>query len=526
MTSTFFGLELSQRALNSQQLALDVTGNNISNANTAGYTRQSPILAASTPYVISGTGRNLSLGSGTDLNTITRARDAFVDSQFRSETSKQQYWGAKEDSLTNAESILNEPSDNSLSNDMSQFWTAWSDLSNDPQDEGARSVVSERAQELTDTFHNLSKQVSDQQNNLNSSVNVQITQINTYAQQIGELNQQIKQAEVAGDNPNDLRDQRDSIVDNLSKIVNVKVVETKDASFTDRNVNDYKVIIGNDSPSSTTNNTLVDGSTVRLLEDPPPTYTSSDAPTDSSIGFSKVVWSDDSTGTSVDLGTNLGTLQADLEVRDNYLPSFQGQLDTLAQAIASSVNVVHRTGQGLTAATQTDTVTGNTIGIDFFTASDSKVDSTTGLPVVTAATINLNSDIAAQPDKIATGVLNTTTITAGDGTIAQKISSLSTSWNALNGLMANPVSGTSLGNYYSANVAKLGVDVQQATRMKAGEDVLVTNVTNQRESLSGVSLDEEMTNLVQYQKSYAAAARMVTMMDSMFDSIISMGMTK
>ncbi|MDQ7096264.1 flagellar hook-associated protein FlgK [Desulfosporosinus sp. PR] len=515
MTSTFFGLELSQRALNSQQLALDVTGNNISNANTAGYTRQTPILAASTPYTILGSGKNLSLGTGTDLNTITRARDAFVDSQFRSETSKQQYWGAKEDSLNNIQNILNEPSDNSLSDDMSQFWTAWSDLSNDPENEGARSVVSERAQELTDTFHNLSQQVTDQQNDLNSSINVQITQINTYAQQIGELNAQIKSAEVAGDNPNDLKDQRDSLVDELSQIVNVKVVESKDTNFTDRTVNNYKIIIGNDSSTA---NTLVDGTTVRTLEDPPPQ--------DSTTGFSQVVWSDDTTGSSVDLGTNLGTLEADLEVRDSYLPSFQGQLDTLAQAIATSINAIHRTGQGLVAATQTDPLDSTkTIGIDFFTSSSGGTDSTTGLPVVTAATINLNPDIADQPDKIATGAL-TSIITAGDGTIAQKISSLSTGWNALNGLIAAPVSGTSLGNYYSANVAKLGVDVQQATRMKAGEDVLVTNAANQRESISGVSLDEEMTNLIQYQKSYAAAARMVTMMDNMLDSILNMGMTK
>lgn len=524
MSSTFSGLELSRRALASQQVALDVTGHNISNANTQGYTRQIANFTATTPDTISVSGRNMSVGTGVTVDTITRARDAFVDRQFRAETSKQQYWGAKQDSLSKVEAILNEPSDNSLSNDMNQFYTAWSDLSNDPTNAGARSVVSERAQELTDSFHNIAQQASDMSGNMDAAVKLQVTQINTYAKQIKDLNEQIRSGEVAGDNPNDLRDQRDALVDDLSKIVNVKVVETKDPEFTDRTVNNYKVIIGNEN--SATNNTLVDGSTVNSLQDPPATSLSTS--TNPKPGLAIVTWNN---GSTVDLGTQQGTLAADIDMRDQNIPKFMAQLDTLAQGIASAVNALHRTGQGLTAETQTDS-SGKPIGIDFFTASDSQVDIVTGLPKVTASTINLNPDIADHPDKIATGALNST-VTAGDGTIAQNISSLSTGWNALTSQILTtdfggqtPVSASSLGDYYAANIAQLGVDVQQATRMKAGEDVLVTNVTNQRESISGVSLDEEMTNLIKFQKSYSAAARMVTMMDSMLDTLLNMGITK
>jgi len=546
MTSTFFGLELSQRALQSQQIALDIAGHNIANANTQGYTRQIANLTATTPDTIPVAGRNLSLGSGVTLDTITRARDAFVDRQFRSETSKQQYWGEKQDNLTKVEDILNEPSDNSLSNDMNQFYTAWSDLSNDPTNAGARSVVSERAQELTDSFHNIAKQASDMSGNMDAAVKVQVTQINTYAKQIKDLNEQIRTAEVAGDNPNDLKDQRDSLVDDLSKIVNVKVVESKDLAFTDRTVNNYKLIIGIGDENSVTNNTLVDGSTVNSLQDPPATSASTSI--NPKPGLAIVTWSD---GTAVALGTQQGTLAADIDVRDQNLTKFMTQLDTLAQGIANAVNALHQTGQGLTAETQTDSVVGP-VGIDFFTDGSELASSTPPLlPVVTAATITLNSVIALDPNRIATGVIpldkstdppthaldsnGNLLVTAGDGTIAQSISSLATDWSTLKSQIAandfgtegaTPVAASSLGSYYAANVAQLGVDVQQATRMKAGEDVLVTNVTNQRSSLSGVSLDEEMTNLVKFQKSYAAAARMVTMMDSMFDSILSMGMTK
>ena len=540
MSSTFFGLELSSRALGAQQAALNITGHNISNANTQGYTRQIGNLTATTPDTIPIAGRNLSLGSGVTLDTITRARDAFVDRQFRSETSKQQYWAGRQDSLSKVEGILNEPSDNSLSNDMNQFWTSWSDLSKDPENMGARSVVRERAQTLIDSFHNIAQQVSDMRGNMDSTIKVQAQQINSYGLQIKALNDEIKQAEVTGDNPNDLRDQRDSLVDDLSKIVSVRVVETKDPSFTDRKVNNFKIIIGNDNSSN--NNTLVDDSTVRVLKDPPPQNTE---------GFSRVVWSDDPTNTNVDLGTKLGTLSANIEVRDQYLVNFGGQFDTLAQGMASAVNALHQTGQGLTAETQPDPVLG-AIGIDFFTNGLNPNSSIPpALPVITAATINLNFEIQKDVNRIATGTIpmdNTTNlpthalnsdgsmlVTAGDGSIAQGISSLSSGWNSLKSLIAagkfgpvgqNPVSASSLGDYYGANVAQMGVDVQQANRMKAGEDVLVTNVTNQRESSSGVSLDEEMTNLIKFQKSYSAAARMVTMMDDMLSTILNMGITK
>jgi len=544
MGSTFSGLELSRRALASQQAALNTTGHNISNANTQGYTRQIANLTATTPDVISISGRNLSVGTGVTLATITRARDAFVDRQFRTETSKQQYWVAKQDNLSQVEEVLNEPSDNSLSNDMNQFWTAWSDLSKDPENAGARSVVSQRAQALTDSFHNINQQVNDMKDNMDESIKVQVSQINNYGLQIKDLNDQIKRAEVAGDNSNDLRDQRDSLVDDLSKIVNVRVVETKDPQFTDRDVNNYKVIIGNENSKSQT--VLVDNSAPNSLK------VTSTTDTDGLTQVS-VAWSD---GSALDLGTNLGTLYGDLQTRNTDLPNFGKQIDALAQGIADGVNALHQTGQGLTAEP-------GAIGINFFTGIDTdeviggsgsiaRTANPPDLPKVTAASINLNSEIVKNVDRIATGTIpldntdplvpvhaknpdGSMIVTAGDGTIAQGISSLSSGWNALTtqikaGIFGKagqtPVPAGSLSDLYASNVAELGVAVQQATRMKAGEDVLVTNVTNQRESMSGVSLDEEITNLIKFQKSYSAAARMVTMMDDMLSTILNMGITK
>jgi len=322
MGSTFSGLELSRRALSAQQVALNITGHNIANANTQGYTRQIANLTATTPDTLPAMGRSLSLGTGVSLDTITRARDAFVDRQFRSETSKQQYWAAKQDSHTKVEDLINEPSDNSLSNDMNQFWVAWSDLSKGPENSGARSVVKERALTLIDSFHAISTQISERQNDLDSQVKVQIAQINVYANQIKDLNDQIKRAEVSGDSPNDLRDSRDSLVDQLSKIVSVRVTENRDPNFTDRQVNNYRVDIG-DPPQ-----TLVDDATVSQLEGvltPLP---------NSGIGGNEITavqWVLDGShpvaNTGLTLGVQTGTLKANIETRDIFLKDLEGNYD-------------------------------------------------------------------------------------------------------------------------------------------------------------------------------------------------------
>ena len=506
MSSTFFGLEISRRALESQQAALDVTGHNISNANTQGYTRQIANLTATTPYTSSVMGRNLSLGSGVSMDTITRARDAFVDRQLRGETSKQQFWASKQDSLSKIEGVMNEPSDNSLSGDMNQFWTAWSDLSANPENSGARSVVQERAVTLTDSFHTISQQLSTMQSDLDSNVNVQISQINVYANQIKDLNNQIKQAEVTGDNPNDLRDSRDQLVDKLSQIVSVKVTETPDPNFPNGQVNIFQLDIG------TTPQTLVkDGAASQLVGVPtasgliPP---GSIVPND----ITTVQWAAGSpnglAGTPLALDAQKGTLQANIDIRDTYLPTLSGKYDTLAQGIVQAVNDIHKTG------TVTGTVTTNT---PFFNSSNLRASSI-------SLDSSVDTSIATNINNIVTGDGN-----SGDGSVAAAISSLSTGWSGLPTIhtVSTATYGASLGDSYGATVSQLGVDVQQANRMKAGEDVLVTNLTNQRDSQSGVSLDEEMMNLVKYQKSYAAAARMVTMMDDMLNTIVTgMGVTR
>ena len=528
MRSTFSGLELARRALESQQTALDISGHNIANANTPGYTRQIANLQQTVPSSIPSMGHNLSIGTGVTVASIERARDLFVDRQFRWETSKQQYWEGREDALVKIEGLLNEPSDNSLHDDLDKFWNSWSELSKNPENMGARSVVLERAASVADTLHHIDQQITEMQKGLDSNIRVQIHQVNVYAQQIEDLNTQIKRAEVSGDNPNDLKDKRDAIVDELSKIVNLRVVESRDNTFTDREVNIFKLYIGSDSKA---NQILVDDTSgYRLIEPAPPGA--------DGLPFADVRWESghpaidpDITNPDrdvVDLGDKLGKLQANLLMRGStlsssdpvisakesaYLVNLRKKYDTLATGIAEAVNRIHAEG----VAKAGEGIVGYTV-FDFFIPD--------GTGAITAGNIKVNSELTGNPWAIATGETE-----YGDGNIAKAISSLSSGWQGYLEVISPatdiPVDAISFGDYYGAAIAEMGVDVQQATRMKEGQDVLVTHMLNQRESLSGVSLDEEMTNLVKYQKSYSAAARVVTMMDDMLDTIVNrMGMTR
>lgn len=521
MYSTFFGLQIAGQALATHQAALDVTGHNIANSNNSGYTRQVANIQAAIPLNIPVTGKQLTLGAGSTLDSIQRARDHYIDRQFRWETSKYQYWEGKQEALAIVESLMNEPSQYSLGNDLDKFWNSWSDLAKNPQNTGARAVLYERAMTLTDTLHYINQQITDMQADLDASVKLTVNQINIIADQIKELNIRIKKAEVTMDNANDLKDRRDNLVDELAKLVPVRVVESQDPNFTDRVVSVYKIIIGNEADP---NNVLVNDQIVRHLQNPAPDVN----------GFGRVVWEGldpDDPSNWVDLGNTMGKLQAVLEIRDEYLVNFRNQLDTLTSGIFSAVNLIHQAGQGLKAEDIT--------GIDFFTLID---DSNP----VSAANITVNPLIKEDLDRIATGIIpldhstvppthvkddeGNDLVEVGDASIALAIASLAEGWEGLKDFLSPgdpmPVEADSFTDYYGSVISKMGVDVQQCQRMAEGQAILVNHMYNQRETLSGVSLDEEMANLIRFQKSYGAAARLVTMLDSMFERILGMGVTR
>ncbi|WP_323368619.1 flagellar hook-associated protein FlgK [Radiobacillus deserti] len=225
MTSTFHGLEVAKRALFAQQAALYTTSHNIANANTEGYTRQRVNFNQVSTLSPSRSNSlfDAQIGSGVEAGSIERIRDKFLDLQYRRESSKLGYYESLSSSYLQMEEIMNEPSDTGLAKTMDQFWQSLQDLSVNPEDSGARSVVVERGIAVADTFKYLSNSLQSVKSNLEEEINVTTKEVNSILTQISAVNKQISEIEPHGYLPNDLYDERDRLIDKLSGIVNVSV---------------------------------------------------------------------------------------------------------------------------------------------------------------------------------------------------------------------------------------------------------------------------------------------------------------
>ncbi len=226
MVSTFHGLETARRGMMTQQAALYVTGHNIANANTPGYTRQRVNFESTEPYPPASRNRPQipgQMGTGVRAGDIQRIRDSFVDTQFRGENSKLGFWQAKAEMLTQMEDIMNEPSDTGLAKSMDEFWNSLQDLAVQPQNSGARRVVRQRGIALANTFNYMYNSLKAVQKDYRNEIDISETQINSLLRQINQLNKQIGSIEPHGYLPNDLYDERDRLVDELSSLVNIKV---------------------------------------------------------------------------------------------------------------------------------------------------------------------------------------------------------------------------------------------------------------------------------------------------------------
>jgi flagellar hook-associated protein 1 FlgK len=521
MSSTFHGIETAKRSLFTQQAALNTTGHNIANASTPGYSRQRVNMTASIPLEYPGMTHSAvpgQLGSGVEFASITRLREKFLDDQFRNENKELGSWSVQADTLEKLEAMVNEPSDTGLRTVLSNFWSSWSELSQDPENLTGRKIVRENALALADAFNQISKQLGDLRSDLTANIGVKADQINSIASGIANLNQEIQRIEALGDNANDLRDQRDYLVDNLSKIVNVTVTDTPQG---------YTVSMGGTS--------LVTGNTAAA--------TSADALT-AAYGAGDL---------------NSGEVYGMIVSRDTYVADYQQQLDTLANTIANgTITVTLPEGTVLpdgvqlskvqpdgtvlppttfTGAARTVGPGGLTVqvnglnglhklgyiaggtpraGGDFFVSAD-------GGPI-TAAAFRVSPEIVADPGKIAasmrmTGTGAADTVIQGNNSLAVLMSQLKdTAFDF--GASAGVGKGT-IEDYYRSVVGQLGVQADEANRQLGNQQALVDQVDARRQSVSGVSLDEEMSDMIKFQHAYNAAARFMTAYDELLDKLIN-----
>ena len=225
MGSTFMGLETGRRALTTSQWALQATGNNVSNAGTAGFSRQRLVQASTEQLSVSlGGGKNVQFGTGVRGELVERLRDLMVDKQYRDESTKLAYYSSKATAFGRMEDIINEPSDTGLAKTLDTFWASLQGLSKNPQDSGARSVVRQQADTVSKTFNYLATSLSKVQGDLKNELDVSVKKVNDLLQKIYNVNTQIHEIEPIGVLPNDLYDERDRYFDELSTYVDFEKV--------------------------------------------------------------------------------------------------------------------------------------------------------------------------------------------------------------------------------------------------------------------------------------------------------------
>lgn len=444
--STFLGVETALRGILAQQQAIDVTGHNIANASTPGYSRQTANLVTSTPMAVNPTGL---LGTGVDVQSYQRIRDSYIDVQLRAQTMLKGYAEAQQNGLSQVELSLNEPSDTGLSSLLSKYWAAWQNVANAPEDVATRQALAQSAASLANGFNSLSSQLTTVQTQTTQEQTLTMGQVNSIGTQIASLTGSIKAAELAGEQPNDLLDKRDLLVDQLSELGNVSVSTTAGSAGT---LGAIDVTVGG--------TTLVTDTTASTLTLPLASLTSG----------------------------KLAGMQAVLTSISDPTSGYLTRLNQIAAALASSTNTQHALGTDLN---------GNPGGAFFTDTAGNE-----------AATIAVNPTIMATPSLIAASSNGQ----AGDAANAIALSDLQRS---------TIVGSTTVDGAYSQLVTQIGSDSQQSQQSLDNTTALVDALSNRRQSVSGVSLDEEMAKLLQFQRGYQASARAFTAMDDMINELIS-----
>ncbi|KGP73559.1 flagellar hook-associated protein FlgK [Pontibacillus yanchengensis] len=508
MTSTFHGLEVAKRGMFAQQSALYTTGHNISNANTDGYSRQRVNFEQTAPYPPASRNRPEipgQMGSGVQAGTIERVREGFLDAQFRGENHKAGYYTAKSDALGKMEEVMNEPSDQGLSKTMDRFWQSLQDLSAQPEDSGVRSQVKQRGKAVADTFNYLSDSLNGIKQDFKNQIDVAEKDINSLARQINNLNNQISEVEPHGYLPNDLYDERDRLIDELSTQANIKVsYEESSSSALAQAQGKATVEIVDGSGNSLFSN---GGNSVPLVDGSSNTYNQiSVQDTDSNGGMDTVALGGTATVDAKDfqsVGKMMGLIDSygyddGGSVKGTY-PEMLNELDGMAHTFATEFNNVQNNGVSLN-----EIEDASEDNVDFFTQQGSQAGYAGSMEV----NIDDINDIAAAKG-------DPTTANAGDGDNAIALGDVSSTTLDYNGTDA------SFQSYYEGVIGEMAIQSQEATRLQNNSETLRQSVEERRQSVSGVSLDEEMSNMIKFQHAYNAAARNLTTVDEMLDKIIN-----
>ena len=572
-------LNIAKEALFAQKTAIDVVSHNIANVNTPGYTRQSALLEAKSSMRLGG----VMLGRGVEIDDVIRHSDAFIETRLRDRKTDLAAMEEKEVYLGVLEGIFNEKKGLPLSTQLSDFWNAWHDLSTNPAGTAERNILYERGLLLAQSFKDLASDLIQLEREINLSLEAGVVKINDLLDQIAALSVQIVDVGVTG-NANDLRDQRNMILSELSQYLDIMALEHAD---------------GNVTVATTRGHTLVSKADTYTL-----TLSGGEIEWEGS-GGSQVVITDTIVG---------GKVGGWLDMRDGFVPEYRADLNELARSIIWEVNQIHTQGvgtQAFSAVTGTNAATDSTeemgtidSGLDYYDAisdgsfelwlyddTGAAVGSTTinivkntttmdalaatitaihanltasvtgGKLQITAAGnyrfafendtsgvlaalginsffsgsdaggMGMNSALSTTKEYITAARIDSATGTFADGDNANALALADLQYQAVTlkrwtysrGSAATSQDATAtLENHLQSFVSSIGIESQSAQRAREYNEIIVSELNASRDSISAVSLDEELTKLIEYQHAYTAAAKLITTADEMLQVLIDL----
>ena len=467
--------------LRAQQAAMNVVGNNIANVNTEGYSRKSAKLE--TANTVEG------FGTGVEFAALTRARDIILDRQARFEAGNVGRLNFLESAMSTLEAIFTEVAGGgttetgsifdidggaALTGALSRFFTAFQDLANNPESQATRAAVREEATLLTEQFRRIDGQLAVMKDDLDRELQNTTTAVNALTRQIAILNEQILAAkENVTDVAGDLDDERDRLIDDLSELLDVTALEQTDGTVTVTGATGEGVLLVDRDRSFDIE--------VRLILNP------------RGIASTNLVTGKESNPVPVTTGKLAGILEA----RDTQLPRFEDELNLLAATLVDRFNTQHAAGFGL------DGSSGNT----FFRSTGT-----------TAQLIEVSDTVLNNLDKIAASgpSVGNPNVTAGPGDGGNALALSDVRLEKLFG------GGTqTIEEFYADVVGQLGAEARQVFTAAEGQRLVQNQVNERRENVRGVSINEEASQLILFQRAYQAAARVVTVVDQMMQSVLN-----
>ncbi|MEO8622109.1 MAG: flagellar hook-associated protein FlgK [bacterium] len=468
-------LNSARSAMQATQVAMQTTSQNIANAGVEGYTVQNVRVAAQvplrTPYG--------NLGTGVVVQSVTQSRDALLDMQFRTATGAAANQSRTSDTLGRIEAVLGEPSTTGLANSIDAFWNSWSDLANDPTSLSARGVVRQRGSEVSGLLNNFARQLDGIDRDARTTLTSDVGRINELSKQIADLAPAIVGAEAGGQTANDLRDTRNRLLDQVATLIDTRVIDRPDGSV--------GVYLGG--------RMLVDGPSAHQL-------------TINGGQPLSVSFAGEADGLR-DIGGSIGASITDINQR---IPAVMTDLDTLAGTLVRETNTVHAAGTVFTGSPAVASAAGN-----FF--NQTALVTGAADPYQTARGISLSASLSNIANIAAAGA---GAAGPGNNGVAAQLAALRDKAVTFSTAAGGTIDGT-IGGFYRYTVSSVALSLSQSSGQVEAQDALASQADTRRQSVSGVSTDDELVNMIKQQQAYAAAAKLIKVVDEMAQTLLDLG---